>query len=264
MNMTIRHSFLVFALITGFATACSNANFTASKGAGSNGVNNPNGGTGDDATGTVNQPCTDTLQQSTIPIKLLFMVDVSGSNASDPGTDKNKVVRGQSIQEFFNTYKTKTNFSWDLQVFSGSTASPLITTFTNNTTTMQQAINNFFNLTDDGQTPYMAALNLIQSTLTADTARTQQTKWVVVFMSDGMPNPNVDQTTLNNKVSSIVGVIPGQVSFNTVYYGPADQAAVARLQSMATSGGGKFLNTNNNGRSFPIEDVITIPGTSCR
>lgn len=253
----------VFALFAGLTTGCSDKQFSFKQAAGSNG--NPNG---DDATGSIPQDCENQLQQLTIPIKLLFIVDTSGSNASDPGTDVNKVVRGQSIQEFFNLYKNKTNFHWAINIFSGTESHRLISGFTANPATMQQAINNFMNVSDTGQTPYMAALNLGQTFLTEDTSRTQQTKWVVVFLSDGMPNPSVDQTTLNNKVAQIIGLIPGQVSFNTVYYGPNSTsdgiAAAARLQSMATAGGGKFLNTNQAQRTFPIADVITVPGTNCR
>lgn len=202
---------------------------------------------------------------------MLFVVDTSGSNATDltipyVGTDNNKVVRGQSIQEFFNNYKTKTNFSWAINVFSGSASSALIgftaaqPAFTVNPTIMQTAINNFFSVVDGGETPYVAALNLAKTALLNDSVRSAQTKWVIVFLSDGRPNPDVDQNTLNAKVGEILGAIPRQVSFNTVYYGTPDATAVSRLQAMATAGGGKFVNTNNNGRSFPIEDVITIPG----
>jgi len=257
----LRTALALFALFAGLTTGCSDKSFSFKNAAGSNGTN-PNGG--DDATGSIPQTCEDQLQQLTIPVKMLFIVDTSGSNASDPGTDRNKVVRGQSIQEFFDLYKNKSNFQWDMTIFSGTTSSPLISGFTANAATMQQAINNFFGVTDAGQTPYMAALNLGQDILTNDTNRTAQTKWIVVFMSDGMPNPSVDQTTLNNKVAQITGVIPGQVSFNTVYYGPSDATAAARLQSMATAGGGKFLNTNQAQRTFPIADVVTVPGQPCR
>lgn len=258
----------MFALITGLSTGCADNSFSFKSTGGSAGTN-PNGtGPGsDDATGSIPQDCSDQLQQLTIPIKLLFVVDTSGSNVNNnPGTDPNKVVRGQSIQEFFNTYKAKTNFNWGFLHFSGSTANALISNpyFTNNTVVVQGAINTFFNINDTGNTPYMAALNLAQTAINSDTNRTAQTKWVVVFLSDGMPNPDVAKTTLADKVSTIVGLIPGQITFNTVYYGPSNATAIDRLQAMAAAGGGKFVNTNNSGRSFPIEDVITVPGTSCR
>lgn len=224
-----------------------------------------------ESTDTGGKKCTDQLQQTTIPIKMLFVVDTSGSNADNPnipyvGTDNNKVVRGQSIQEFFNNYKAKTNFSWAINVFNGSSSSALIgysssqPAFTKNPSIMQQAITNFFGTADVGETPYMAALDLAKAALTGDSDRTAQTKWVIVFLSDGRPNPDVDQATLNAKVNEIRAVIPNQVTFNTVFYGNFDSTAVSRLQGMASTGGGKFVNTNNSGRSFPIEDVITVPG----
>ncbi len=261
MTPTIRLSIAVLLMFSGLTTGCADKQFSFKNAAGSNA--NGNGGA-DDVDGTVRQDCTDGLQNATIPIKLLFVVDTSGSNAGTDGTDNNKVVRGQSIQEFFNLYKNKVNFSWDFTVFSGTTSSPLITGFTNNTATMQAAINNFLGITDNGNTPYIAALDLAYSHINADAARTAQTKWVIVFISDGMPVPDVALATIQGKVSSIVNLIPGQVTFNTVYYGPADATASGRLQSMATTGGGKFLNTNNSGRSFPIQDVISVPGTACR
>ncbi len=259
MNASIRLSIAVLFAFAGLITGCADKQFSFKNGAGSTGVN-----PGDEVDGTVRQTCTEQLQNATIPIKLLFVVDTSGSNAGSSGTDNNKVVRGQSIQEFFNTYKVKTNFSWDMTVFSDSTSSPLIAGFTTNTATMQGAINNFLAITDNGNTPYVAALDLAYQHIANDTLRTPQTKWVVVFLSDGLPNPEVALSTLQAKVSTIVGLVPGQVSFNTVYYGTADATAAGRLQSMATSGGGKFLNTNNSGRSFPIQDVIQVPGTICQ
>jgi hypothetical protein len=271
MTLTSRLLFIVVvSSLSLLTTACGGKRFTASSSTGGGTQGGP-GGPGDEGDGTIKQPCTGSLQQTTIPIKLLFVMDTSGSNASNAsigytGTDNNKVVRGQSLQTFFNTYKNKTNFSWAINVFAGNSSSTLIGSasnqpaFTTNPAVMQSAINNFMGITDGGETPYMAALNLAKTALNNDNVRTAQTKWAVVFISDGRPNPDVDQNTLNAKVAEIIGVIPGQATFNTVYYGTPDATAVSRLQGMATAGGGKFLNTNNSGATFPIEDVITVPG----
>lgn len=270
--------------------ACSPAEFSSNRGAGELSSNGGGGGTGGganvtvtplpgtnpgDATGTIRQDCQNQLQQSTVPIKLLFVVDTSGSNvndtAADGGSDPLKAVRGGSIQEFFNLYKMKTNFSWGFSVFSESSARALIgtssaPTFTTNASDMQAAINNFLASKDSGNTPYVAALDMAYKTINNDAARTQQTKWVVVFLSDGLPNPDVAQTTLNTKVQSIVGLLPGQITFNTIYYGDKDDQASGRLATMAQVGGGKFLDTNANptGKSFQILDVINVPGTACK
>jgi hypothetical protein len=88
----------------------------------------------------------------------------------------------------------------------------------------------------------------------------------VVFLSDGQPNGSGDTTTnILNQVSTIVNLAPGRITFSTVYYGPVDATASNLLQSMATTGGGKFLNTNTNpaGRDFQIVDVINVPTTTC-
>lgn len=87
----------------------------------------------------------------------------------------------------------------------------------------------------------------------------------MVFLSDGVPNPDVDQSVLNNKVTSLVSLLPGQITFNAVYYGSANATAAGRLSQMVQAGGGKFLDTNANptGKSFQIVDVIAVPGTTC-
>lgn len=251
-------------MFTGLTTGCSDKSFAFRNGAGSTGANI------DEVDGTVRQECSDQLKDLTLPIKLLFVVDTSGSNAGVDGTDNNKVVRGQSIQEFFDLYKGKINFNWAFNVFSGTTSNALIgaassqPAFTAQATVMQNAITNFRGIVDGGTTPYIAALDLAYTAIANDTNRTAQTKWVVVFISDGLPNPDVPVSTLTAKVSTIVNLIPGQVTFNTVYYGPTDATAAGRLQAMASTGAGKFLNTNNSGRSFPIQDVVSVPGTACK
>lgn len=250
---------------------CSNQKLSAG-GAGSNGTNGENG---DDANGTINQPCADDLQKITIPVKFLFIVDVSGSNTSNStgyvGTDTGKVKRAGALQNLKNQYAAKTNFHYGFTYFSGSTSSALIgydlntPAFANSSVVLQQAIDTFKTIPDSGETPYIAALDLGAKALDLDTNRTAQTKWVVVFISDGMPNPHVDDVTLATKVQTLVNKIPGQVTFNAIYYGNADPNAAARLTYMTQAGGGKFLDANTStGISFQITDVVTIPGTGCK
>lgn len=248
---------------------CSNQKLSAG-GGGSNG-----GGNGDDATGNLNQPCVDDLQKITVPVKFLFIVDVSGSNQSNStgyvGTDTGKVKRAGALQNLYNQYSAKTNFHYGFTYFSGSTSSALIgydlntPAFANSSAVYQQAINTFKTIPDSGETPYVAALDLAAKAIDLDTNRTAQTKWVVVFISDGMPNPHVDDATLAAKVQTIVGKIPGQVTFNAIYYGNQDPQAGPRLTKMTQAGGGKFLDANTStGYNFQITDVVTIPGTGCK
>lgn len=270
MMTPISHSLkLVLAVALFSVVNCSNQKLSA----GSNASGN---GTGDEATGEIPQNCEDQLKQITIPVKFLFIVDVSGSNASNGGTgyvgtDNNKVKRAGALQTMRNLYAAKTNFHYGFTYFSGSTSSALIgldintPAFTNSSNVLQQAIDVFKTIPDSGETPYVAALDLGAKALQLDTNRTAQTKWVVVFLSDGMPNPNVADATLAAKVQAITGQIPGQVTFNAIYYGPNDANAATRLNMMTQAGGGKFLDANTStGYNFQISDVVTLPGTVCK
>jgi len=84
----------------------------------------------------------------------------------------------------------------------------------------------------------------------------------VVFLSDGVPDPAVDDATLRAGVQTIAGLRPGQVSFNTIYYGEADPVANARLKNMAAAGAGQFKDASisTNGQQFVISDVINVAG----
>lgn len=251
------------------------------------GSGNPNDGAGgvvlgtsdDDASGVITQTggpnCRDELKALTTPVKMVFIVDVSGSNAGNKGTDPNKAVRSGSIERFYNSYSAKTNFAWSFATFAGSVNTPANILISNaNAQAMQSAIVTFNSMSDGGETPYVSALNAAQQIISGDTARAPNSKYIVVFLSDGMPNPAVDDATLNSKVSAIVGaaastgagVNAGQVSFNTVYYGDANQAAHDRLQMMAATGGGNFLDTNANptGNAFLISDLVIVPGIVCQ
>lgn len=228
------------------------------------------GQTDDEATGVITQTggpnCRNQLHTLTTPIKPVFIVDVSGSNKVNdgkPGSDPDRIVRGDSIERFFNTYKAKPNFGWSFSTFAASSANVLLAM--GNATQMANAIATFEVMGDAGETPYIAALNAAKSNIQNDNGRQPNTRYMVVFMSDGLPNPTVDQTTLNAKVTEIVNVLPGAVSFNSVYYGNVDAEASNRLKQMAQTGGGNFLDTNANptGKDFLITDLVVIPGVVC-
>jgi len=251
---------------------CSKTSFSASKDS-MNSTDNVN------VNGESHQPgsCNSELMQATVPIKILFVVDMSGSNHSSPGTDVDKSLRGGSIQQFFNDYQAKANFSWGFVGFQGTKAMAFINDgsvgtaeFSSQSGDMQAAIAQFYGTTDDDYTPYKAALKMATQAISDDAVTASaSTKYVVVFLSDGMPTDYPDSASgdaqIDADVQTLVGLVPGRISFNTIYYGPHDTDASNRLQGMASAGGGQFLDTNSyaTGRSFYISDTINIPGVPC-
>lgn len=242
----------LFVLVLGFQN-CSKANFKTSNAS------------------LLYQSCTAQLGTTDFPIKVLFVVDTSGSNAGGGGSDPGKAVRGGSINEFVETYKARANFSWGFIHFSGTQAFSLIgssgnPTFTPTVSVMQNAIGSFYGVNDNGLTPYEAALNSARTALVNEAASAPPlTKFVVVFLSDGLPDPAVADSVLKSKVQAIAAVRPGAVAFNAIYYGDADAEANARLKMMASAGAGQFLDTNArpNGKQFVISDVINVAGLNC-
>lgn len=220
--------------------------------------------------GTIGQDCHPILTTLNVPIKLLFVVDISGSNleADDgsPGSDPNKNFRGGSITQFFADYVRYSNFYWGFITFNNSSTRSLISpAFSNNGYSMQNAINAFYNTPDIGTTPFVPAIQAAKNAIASDTTRTANTKYIVVFLSDGLPVPDVNTSTLVSEVQKVVNTVPGQVTFNTIYYGIYNPTASSRLSSMANAGGGLFLDTNANpsGRDFQIDHVINVPGVEC-
>lgn len=258
---------------------CGSKNFSVTNGT-SAPFTAPGGNENDNVPGvktdTGGPTCREQLNQITVPIKVYFIVDVSGSNAlsSDgvPPTDKNKTIRGGSIQSFVNTYSAKPNFQWGFEVFSGTNAQVLINDASGNplfgdSASMNMALGQFSQWQDDGATPYAVALNQASQVLSSDLSKSSpDTKYVFVFLSDGMPTPSISNSKLQQLVSGIVNQAPGRVSFNTIYYGQSSQDSYDRLNMMAQVGGGNFLDTNRNstGSSFLISDLVIVPGVNCK
>jgi hypothetical protein len=281
IRLSLTRATLILASLTvmGMFQNCSKATFSQATG-GSGGTLGGGGGLGGidgtyrdhlDQPNTTPGSCYTILHNISTDVKLLFVVDTSGSNAGANGTDPNRSVRSGSIQAFFNDYQSKQNFYWGFNNFAGTTSQSLITGpanspyFSNMISAMQGAITQFNGIQDAGNTPYQAAFDLAKQAIQSDTNVTASTKWIVVWMSDGLPNPTVPDSALVAGVQSVVNLHPGAITFNTIYYGQNDVEATARLKLMAQKGGGYFLNTNANpsGKDFLISNVINVPGTKC-
>lgn len=207
--------------------------------------------------------CREQLKEITTPIELVFVVDVSGSNAGKNATDLNKVMRAGSISKFLSTYKTKTNFEYSMITFAKDKATTHLAM--GDADDMAIMLSDFQKIADGGSTPFKKALDESTTLVTSHTTRKMYTKYVVVFMSDGVPNPAITDADLKTEVEELVATLPGEVSLNTLYYGPKQDTASARLRTMAQIGGGNFLDTNANptGNSFLISDLVLIPGVIC-
>lgn len=258
--------FASLALIMMMTAACAQNNFSADN----------SGGDKLGHEGEVGANCTEVLRTSTVPVKVVFSVDISGSNVDHrdkygiehPGNDIGKVRRGGAIESFFNSYGGRSNFSWAFLTFNFENSFSLIggetaPRFSNSASQMSSAIRNFYGLVDADGTPYEAALGRIYQTIQNDSGRSGDTKYVVVFISDGRPDPDVATSTLINQIREIQALAPGQVSFNTIYYGVANADAQNRLATMASAGGGAYLNASD-GRVFSIDDAIQVPGANCQ
>jgi len=223
--------------------------------------------------------CVTTLSSTTILTKMLFVIDTSGSNQSSVNcaigancTDPGKKMRAGSIQAFFDDYGPKSNFAWAFNTFQDTTSTALINSglpsapMFSDAAVMQNAINGFKTIKDANATPYLAALNLAVKAISSDPdlKSSKNPQYIVVFMSDGQPTQGTT-TQILSKVKDIVDLSPGRVSFNSVYYGPANDTASGLLQKMANTGSGNFLNTNTNptGLNFKISDLVSVPATVC-
>lgn len=282
---------------------CSKQSFSASnvspaKAAATGGGDNGGGGTGTGTdTGTGSDPtnvngggnttCHD-FNDVTQPLKVAVIVDNSGSTNT---TDPEKTFRESSISGFLAAYGDKSNFSWNLMYFQGSSAFDLITR--NNLpafgtiTDMNQALLLYDQANAGDDTPYKAALRMASKLIQSDPgylADPADTNFAILFMSDGIPTDYgtpPDDSAIINDVQTLVNLSPGHISFSTIYFNaltvdeamqlspqtrqkvwdPAD--AIPRLQQMALAGGGQFVNTLVTGSNIDLGSVITVPTSVC-
>ncbi len=64
--------------------------------------------------------CVDVLETTTSNLKVLFMVDASGSTIGTNGTDPDKAFRTGTIQSFIDRFGSKPNFSYAFGMFSNA------------------------------------------------------------------------------------------------------------------------------------------------
>jgi hypothetical protein len=228
--------------------------------------------------------CTPTLDKEEGVVKIMFMIDTSGSNATNPGTDINKVWRLAVLNNFLTHYAAKANFYYNISYFKGSVANSITREggspgFSNDSALVHQNVDSFTQVSDSDGTPYRSALNLAKSTIVHDLSLHDSTdpllrpKYVVVFLSDGLPDgytgignnagngdPAQGLADLTDDVINVLSPAPDRINLNTVYYYRTTEnpSAETVLSVMAQAGGGAALIANTGDLPL-IDDLVTVP-----
>ena len=228
--------------------------------------------------------CTGTIEKTTQNLRIMFMVDNSGSTFD---TDPDQFIRVQTIKNFIKKYGNKVNFTYSFGFFSSDTYIFNIEAqkFVNiqmkgiprsvfgNSHDLSQALNIFGRLDGSGDTNYAPALNAVKGMISQDSLGKSSWNYVLIFMSDGQPSDisepvaenlerKIEQLTKaaeNNSRSITVSTVLFDPLANSQYFSSAEN-----LKAIASSGKGQFFDTN-----FPpigglaIDDIISVPGKIC-
>lgn len=203
--------------------------------------------------------------------KMLFVMDVSGSNAE---TDPGKTRRLGALNQFFAQNRANPFIEWGLIVFSGNTEGGARSLVLNNQGGLirffapagdfEAALNQFQGVADSGATPYVAALNRARNGIETELELARRlgqdvVSFHVVFISDGVPMPASENTDAEifSIIQAMLSATENRLKLSTVFYnvGGQDQAAIGRLQEMARLGNGRFQDASN-GEAINIQDLI--------
>ncbi len=220
--------------------------------------------------------CTESPDELSYPVKIMFIVDCSQSmNVTDPPPAPNRWSgRVQAVWDVIAKYRYDPGVSFAIIRFD-STADVETQVDTNGDGIADQVgfINDLAPLLKavnalqpaSGNTSYQSAIGLAETTLAMDmtissSGDRKRTKYVVIFISDGLPYP-VDYINQVNTPDSIESALKDMMNlpetfgvaaftFNTALLStdmPADvlQQAEQLLKDMAQIGGGTFRNFSN-------------------
>jgi uncharacterized protein YegL len=217
--------------------------------------------------------CQTALIDTTRTVKVLFLVDASGSNVSE-STDPKKQWRAAAINDLVNRYGARSNFHFGLVTFQGSSAKSQIMTsagkgiFSNQNSEIQAGIQRFMANQDAGATPYKSALSMAKSLISQDMIdhANENAVYSVVMVSDGAPTDYSTPEAVIPDVQSIVGLAADRITLNGVfYYNSASAIVSAHMQFMknvGTYGKGSFIVANSS-QSIQLDDVIKVQKEIC-
>jgi len=252
------------AFSQGAANASSQSS-TGPSGGGSGGVTS--GGGGSNPSGSC------TPQTTTENLRIIFMVDDSGSTAT---TDPNQYYRVTVLKNFLADYSSKANFSYNFGWFSDSSvewdtkSSSFVSSPVSpmgNANDLSNALTAFEAIGPQSGTNYKTAFSGIEAVIGNVAQVGDGWNYIVVFMSDGQPG-DLGSTaaselsgskTLADNLNSYVTAFGSKSTLSTVYFGAeSDSNSIANLSGMASEGGGQFVDTNKV-TDLSISDIITIP-----
>jgi von Willebrand factor type A domain/Bacterial TSP3 repeat len=239
----------------------------------------PKPGVRDDKLAIEGSVCADEPKSLEFPLKVLFIVDTSQSmNVTDPSPlscsgDVCFSRRGTGVLEVLNAYPGGNGVEYALEQFGS--ASALLTQNADGQdgySADSELLKTRLPVLETGasQTNYEGALNtafrvMQADMLTLDATARSRAKYIVIFLSDGLPAPATNDFNSNERIRDRVDAIKSlereqrlaQVQLHTVYLaGPDTPDAVQLvaknlLENMARAGGGTF-------RSFSSGEPISF------
>lgn len=281
MNISIKRLVLGFALLTVFPAFqnCSKIQVSdrgqdSSKSVALDTPNDPNSPPQDN--------CTERLEYTTKPMKLLLIVDTSGSNMPDqygPGTDIDKVWRLKVINSIVERYGQNPAISFGMITFQDKGVTPQIKSpsgeaiFTNDSTIIQAGIESFKKTPDQLGTPTDKALQFAADMIQKDQANKPEegTGYSVVFLSDGVPHKdtyNNDPDLVKPDAQLVMDAAPGKVRLNAVFYYVDEtynyngDLPIRLMKNIASVGQGTYLEANT-GKEFTIDNLVQYAVPVC-
>ncbi|MFN7454800.1 MAG: vWA domain-containing protein [Pseudobdellovibrionaceae bacterium] len=197
--------------------------------------------------------CTEDPKIFGLYTKVMFVIDKSGSNRdTDPDRDNGK--RASAIKDFLDKNRNNPYIQWGFLKFQNDKAESYIPDqggpnriFTADPNLMDQALDRFESESDNGTTPYRAALQMTITAVKEDLKIDSElsANYNIIFISDGVPTDAADPNIYSD-VENLANLSPGNVHLSTVYYGPPSNNAEMRLERMAELGLGKYQDANQD------------------
>lgn len=226
------------------------------------------------------QFCTDLPSPAEFPVRILFIVDISQSmNVTDPvpdpcPTDACFTRRAKAVEDILNAYPPGNGVEYGLITFQSSVAiqsrdaTGQLGGFTASADEVKlrlPALNSAV-----GETNYVGALEtayemLQQDMIALDATARSRARYVIVFISDGLPAPRTVEHGMPDEIRDAMDNIAGlrkqqrlaEVAFHTVYLAAPDTPDSVQLEAKELLAGMAQMG-NGTYRSFEATERINL------